>query len=71
MSDASNVSSNPTGEVRPRFHECLPTPGAEAFTPSRELCGAPSAALESRGLFHATTSGILAMEPALSWEMSV
>jgi hypothetical protein len=69
MRAASKVSSNPTGEVRPRSHKCAPNQARSGLALPRERCGAPTAAFERQcGLPHASNEGILAMESALSRE---
>ncbi len=69
MSVDSNVRSNPTGEVGPRSHKCAPKQARSALALPREDFGASPAALERQyGLPHASSEGILALEPAPSWE---
>jgi hypothetical protein len=65
MSDASKVSSNPTGEVRPRSHQCPRKPGAEAFTPFGELCAPhPRLLRADAGCLMPPRRAFLAMERA-------
>jgi hypothetical protein len=67
MSDASNVSSNPTGEVRPRSHKLATKQARGGFAMPRERCDDPSAAFERLCVLpHAPDGSILAMVPALS-----
>ena len=65
MSEASKVSSNPTGEVRPRSHKCAPNQARSRLALPRERCGAPSAAFTGlRALPNPPNRRILAMEPS-------
>jgi hypothetical protein len=69
MSEASKVSSNPTGEVRPRSHKCAPNQARSRLALPRERCGAPSAAFTGlRALPNPPNRRILAMEPSPSGE---
>ena len=40
MSVDSNVRNNPTGEVRPRSHKCVPNQARSGLALPRERCGA-------------------------------
>jgi hypothetical protein len=67
MSGASNVSSNPTGEVCPRSHKFAMKRARSGLAMPSERGGRPSAAFEDLcALHYAPKGGILAMEPALS-----
>src|SRR6185436_2452671 len=61
------VSSNPTGEVRPRFHKLATKQARRGLAIPEERCDDPSAAF---GAFARClvlpTGAFLAMEPALS-----
>ena len=69
MSDASNVSSNPRGELRPRIHK-LATKQALVGSPMpRERCDDPSAAFEGLGVLpYAPNGSILAHGTGAIWE---
>ena len=69
MSVDSNMRTNIIGEVRPRSHKYASNQARLELALPRERCGARSAAFERQcGLHHAPSRGILAMEPAPSWE---
>ena len=63
MSGAANVSSNPTGEVRPQSRKFARNQARRWPALPRERCGAPSTAFEGqRGLPYATKAGIIATQ---------
>jgi hypothetical protein len=72
VSDASNESSNPTGEVRPRFHKLATKLAPGGFAMPRERCDDPSAAVEGfSGLPYPPDGSILAVEATLSGKYRV
>ena len=71
MSEASKVSSNPTGEVRRRSHKYVPNQARSGLALPRERCDDPSVAFTGlRGLPDAPNRRILAMQPSPSGGIS-
>jgi hypothetical protein len=72
MSEAFRVSSDPTGEARPRSHKYVPNQARRGPVLSRDCCDAPSVVFTGlREVPNPLNRRILAMRPSPSGESRV